>query len=439
VSVTAASRAARLSSAGRVRALRAAAAAAAAAASVPYVLAAAGPLRLQDDGIVYLSLARSLVTGARYRPPGIDFPRGYPALLATLEWLGIDRVWTFVLLNLVFVALGLACAYLLFRDAFGLSEVAALGACLAVLVAHELVTAAATPASDPTFFGVAMAVLLLVERSFRAAPRRAWLLLLAAAALVAAAVEIRSIGVALLAPLAVGVVRRAGRHAAVLAAAVLALTAAAAALAVAGTGYGAHVRDGWHVSQGAGAMLAELPRQLHAKLDTVAAVAANISPDHWPGSLSWAMPVAGAAALALVAVGLAGPRRLGAPQAFLVGATLVLFVWPENSTRLLIPVLAPAAGAMLVALRSLWHRWPLRVLAAAWAVAFAVAGGATLVHSVLLDESGARFPEKWKVNRPELTASYEIAYGQLARGSGVPYDADALRLLLRYRQAIPGR
>src|SRR5581483_627630 len=224
-----------------------------------------------------------------------------------------------------------------------------------------------------------------------------------------------------------------------LAAAMLALTAAAAAVAVAGTGYGSHIRDGWHVSQGIGGVLAELPRQLRAKLDTVAAVSANVSPDHWPGSLSWAMPLAGAAALALLALGVARRRRLGAPEAFLVGATLVLFVWPENSTRLLIPVFAPAAGAMLVALRSLWRWRPVQLLAAAWAAAFLLAGGATLVHGVLLDYAGARFPEKWKVNRPALTASYEIADGQLSRRSGVPYDADALRLLLRYPQAIPGR
>ena len=115
---------------------------------------------------MYLSLARELVTGEEpSAKTNMAYPTGYPHLLALLDRAGMGIPWVFVAVNLVFLAVGLTAAYLLFRRPFGFGQATALLACCAILLAHDVAAVASIPLSDSTFFGLAMLCLLLLERS----------------------------------------------------------------------------------------------------------------------------------------------------------------------------------------------------------------------------------------------------------------------------------
>ena len=79
-----------------------------------------GPLRMVDDGPLYLSGAVDLITGAGYREPRL--PRGYPQALATLDVLGLNSPIGIVGLNLLSIAMGLVFIVSVIRSELGLSD-----------------------------------------------------------------------------------------------------------------------------------------------------------------------------------------------------------------------------------------------------------------------------------------------------------------------------
>ena len=74
-----------------------------------YALQAFGPLRLANDGIVYLSLATSALDGHGFTFHGAPerYPLGYPALLFLLAKTGLGKPWAFVGLNVLLLMVGI--------------------------------------------------------------------------------------------------------------------------------------------------------------------------------------------------------------------------------------------------------------------------------------------------------------------------------------------
>lgn len=178
-----------------------------------------------DDG-VYLICAKSLATGMGYRflqlpgaPPAVHFPPGWPALLAVIWKFGPafpDNVVLLKLVNPLLLALGaaLACVYGVRR--LGVPPwVAALAAVVFAAALPEMVIAGVL-FSEPLFFVVLLAALVLADR---AVDHGGWRRAVAAGLAVGAVALVRTAGIALVPALVVALLIARRRREAALSAA----------------------------------------------------------------------------------------------------------------------------------------------------------------------------------------------------------------------------
>jgi Dolichyl-phosphate-mannose-protein mannosyltransferase len=140
------------------------------------------------DNAVYLSLARSLLSGGGYRdafdpalPAHTQFPPGYPVMLAAALFAGLKPWAGIKLLTLLSSAAAVALAWAWVRRRAGARMALAVAGLVAV--SPGVVTLSHWELSDVPFWALTMAALLAWERLGRGRTRR---LLLAAAATVAA-------------------------------------------------------------------------------------------------------------------------------------------------------------------------------------------------------------------------------------------------------------
>ena len=96
-----------------------------------YLVQLPGPLRVDTDSVFYLQLAASVADGHGTHPPGVaSFPPGLPVLLGGLDAVGLGSPWAFSSLNMLFLLLGLASAYVSLRAGLGLGRDPAAVICL---------------------------------------------------------------------------------------------------------------------------------------------------------------------------------------------------------------------------------------------------------------------------------------------------------------------
>ena len=407
--------------------------------SVPYLLSLASPLRLSWDAVVYLSLARELVTGEPYET-NHTYPTGYPHLLALLDRAGLGIPWVFVAANLLFLAVGLLAAYLLFRRPFGFGRPTAILACCGILLAHDVARVSSIPLSDATFFGVSMLCLLLLERSADLKGLRVPISLVAAALLAAAAFEIRTVGVALWPAVLFAVVarpaidqrlQRVARRRPVVAVVVglgaLLLVGGAAVAGVMRTSY-VRFLDERGTSGG------DIVEQARLELSALGELATNVvaSSPRVPNALSSLLAVAGALLIAVVAVGVIRRRRVGALEVYGFVLALVLIAWPLDAPRLWIPALPILIGYAIIGARALAVRKVVRLALTTYVFVFAAIGAVVLGDSARLSLSGSDFADRWASETPLLHATYRVAFGRADPAAVGPAHPGALRVLRYY-------
>jgi hypothetical protein len=318
--------------------------------------------------------------------------------------------------------------------------------CLATLLSHTASLGSASPLSDVPYFGVAMTCLLVLSL---AASRSGWpryALLGLALALAAGGVSIRIAGIALVPPIlfvafgepALRVLRRTlkGRRVvgALVGVGLLVLLAAVAVLVVRASPYSRDVAYAWRLDGGFHAAAGRWGNQAGLKFVSVGELATQttcchrVSPAFKP-----VLVVAGAAALALVGLGLIARRRLGFVDVFLLSTAAVIVVYAGGQARFWLSALPFLLAYGLLGAKRLARWKPLKLALLLYAVAFTAAGGAWLADSIRLSTAGAEFPRLWarKVG-PPLAASYRIAYGQADRGDDRRASPLALELLRRY-------
>lgn len=412
-----------------------------------YLVVLKSPLRLQEDSVVYLSMAHEMAGGpSTYETRGVNYPAGYPFLLATLETIGLGVPWAFAALNVLFLAVGVAAVYPLTRLAFGLDPGKAVIVCLGVLLSHRVIWSSASPLSDVPFFGIAMVSLLLLTVADRRRDRSGWLVLVAGATLVAAAVEIRTVGIVLLPAVVLVILRRpelqwqrrfrSTRAKLTIGVAAIALLLVAAAMTVRGTGYGSQVANRWEREAGAMAIL-------HAGNDwlfSLGELAAQMPRTRLPSSLSALYTALGVVVLALVVRGAMRRRKFEVVDAFVISLLAVLFVYPGQTARYWLPILPALIAYAIWGVGSLERLKPVSVTLRAGAAAFATAGLLSLAASAQISLSGSNFAERWSQHvNPRLGATYRVAFGAVSRAEAGATDPDALRILRRYerRTAIP--
>jgi hypothetical protein len=79
-----------------------------------YVLQALSPMRLDNDSVVYLTVASDLAQGNPIHTTGL--PVGYSAFIALLDILGIAKSFVFVLANCAFIMTGVFLARWIYRQ-----------------------------------------------------------------------------------------------------------------------------------------------------------------------------------------------------------------------------------------------------------------------------------------------------------------------------------
>src|SRR5689334_669379 len=99
---------------------------------VVLLLPAMGPLRLCEDCVVYLSVgdAASGGEGFLYHGAPTRYPSGYPAVLASLNRLGVGYSWGYVAFNWLMLVGSLSVYFLLLRHCFAFPPFAAIAFCV---------------------------------------------------------------------------------------------------------------------------------------------------------------------------------------------------------------------------------------------------------------------------------------------------------------------
>jgi hypothetical protein len=406
--------------------------------SVPYFITLLSPLRLSGDSILYLSMARALATGEPYSGVG-GYPTGYPWMVALLDRAGLGIPWAFVAMNLFFLAVGLLASYILLRCSFGFTRAGAVLGCAGVLLVHDVIGVAARPLSDAPFFGVAMLCLLLLDRSRQLRGLKLAIVLTAAALLAVAAVEIRTLGIALwptllfaavshpeIRPRLLYALRRRPFVTTFITSVFVAAVGAAAFIGISRTWYPRLLANdaSWI---GAGE---HMKRELTA-LGELAVNLSTTSP-HVPAAFDPFFVVAGVALLPVIAAGVWRRRTLGVSEVFALAVSIALIVWLEPASRLWMPVLPVLIGYGVAGTRALAHRPIARAGVALYILLFSAVGIATLGNSMRLSLSGSAFPEQWARDDPPLYAAYKVAFGQASAAAVGPPHPIALRILRWY-------
>ena len=388
-----------------------------AAAIILYLLQAFTPLRLMSDSIGYLSLADAANhTGIlkTWREP-FPFPKGYPLFLFLLMKSGVFSSAAVVLANLVLFGVGL---FLSFRTlvAIGFQRHVAHAACLLTLLSFAAVKYATQAMSDFLFFAIASAVCWLLTLDN---PNK-WIPVMLGTI---AAIEVRVVGLALLAPVLVVAWPLLRRHRwLVTGFSCLVILFAAAGLTVGhrywagdfayivSVGFPEYVKRGVLAhSQGFGEVALNLPL---SKLPHVALVPVLLT---------------GAGFFVLLVRGVIAIRRQSIWLCcYLAAFGILVLVWPFTEPRFWLPImpflvvaLAEGTGVLLAKPRMAW-------LPVAYAIVFCVVGFIDLAYSTRVTFSGSQFA--YVYGDGNLASTY-LANCDVANTSDQPV---ALHLLQRY-------
>lgn len=371
--------------------------------SVCYALHVLTPLRIESDSTEYLVIAAWIADGHGI-PHDATFPPGLPLLLAGLDTRGLAHSSPIVLMNLAFLAAGLAALTSVVRRELGWSALAAAGVCVVTLLSFPVVRTASHPLSDVPFFGVAMSAVALASAARR---RGSYALFAGAAGLAAVACSLRTIGFALVPMLLAALPTR---HARAVFVAIVAPVLAVGFVVAAPDRYTSEAEEKW-----ADAPFSTFVTHLWSLARAVGELAVNAPRERVPDTLASTYPVIGIVVLVPIVVGAWRARRT-APVAVTFAASLVgmLVAWPFVDSRLLMPAVPFLAVFAALGLRD-WGLRPLRlaahVAARGWPVVFAAAGLVVIAVSLRITFAGDSFPEEYNANFRE---TYRVAWGQAA-------------------------
>jgi hypothetical protein len=376
------------------------------------------PLRLTSDAIDYLSFADSAIKGgglSTLLSAHFRFPKGYALFAFLLMKAGCFTPATMVASNLIFFAAGLAFS---FRTliALGFQRNQAVVACLLTLLSFTAVKHITQGMSDFLFFAASSCVcwLMTVRSPYR------WPAIFLCTI---AAIEIRFIGLALLAPMVVIAWPHVRRHRLLIA---IVCSVAFVGLAIglwAGRQYLLANADLLR-SYGFGRFL-ETSAVAHSQdfAEFITNAPFSKLPTGWNVLL---LPV-GAATLLLFVTGVFA-LRCRAPWlfAYLIAYTALILPWPFTDPRFWLPALPFVFLAIAEAIATVC-RLPLKSPpVAAYVALFCVLGLAALGYSTWLTFSGSKFPLRYGDGL--LRAAYQADCSSASANA----NPRALDLLRRY-------
>lgn len=159
-----------------------------------YLVQALSPLRVNTDVYRLLSMAVSAFKGQGYLVDGFvdQFPVGYPFLVRTLMDLGIANSTTLVLLNIIFLAIGLIIFYIIIRD--NADSINPLLPIVFTLSSWVMVKHITLPISDIVYFGLSIICIFFGQRFAKTHKYR---YLLGAIFFAIVSLQVRTVGIVL--------------------------------------------------------------------------------------------------------------------------------------------------------------------------------------------------------------------------------------------------
>ncbi len=389
--------------------------------SLAYVLHVFTPLRIEGDSTEYLTIAAWIADGHGV-PFDARFPPGLPLLLAGLDSLGLAHSSAIVLMNLAFLAAGLAAVASIVRRDLGAPALAAAAVCVVTLLSFPLTQTASHPLSDVPFFGVALCVVAVASAARRSG---SYGLVAAAAVLVALACSLRTVGFSLVPVLFAALPTM--RIRAILAAALAPVFVVGYIFATPGR-YASLAEGEW-----VDAPLSTAAAHSWNLARAVGELAVNAPRGRVPEAIAMTYPALGVVALVPIVIGAWHARRAApVPVTFVASLAVMLVAWPFVVARLLIPavpflVVFAAQGVLAGRGRTL------RLVARVWPAVFLTAGVAVVAVSLRITFAGDRFPEEYNAN---LRPTYRVAWGAPVAGGDV--SPQALWALRRYEPRAIG-
>jgi hypothetical protein len=362
-----------------------------------YLIQLESPLRLNTDATSFLTMAASFRDGNGFLINGrpTHFPAGYPLILAGLEAAGVGCSAGIIGVNLAMLGLGLAAtAYVLTRAfQFDFETVGLIG--VLTLLCWVFVKHATLPLSDVPYFGLAMSALAVLTWSRGQASWSGRLTGITLAALFAfAAIEVRTVGIALIPAIAGSCLPRGaweklpgwarahpGRTMA-LAVAVL-VTVAAGSILIARTRYVREMHNdwrGWDVL-------------MNTRLEDWGELAINTSVAQLPRPVGSILGPIGAVAALFVCWGALKRFRFDVVDNYAACYAGILFFWPYRDARFWMPIFPIVAAYCWVGYRALADRPWVRSVGRIYVAGFVAMGLVALVYSSRLSLAGDRFPE----------------------------------------------
>jgi hypothetical protein len=393
------------------------------------------PLRLNTDSMDYLKMLRSAEAGEGFYPDEATrrYPAGYPGVLLALSRLGLAEAPWFVGLNLVCLAAGLAALVGILRRSSELGSNAGMLVLLLTLLSYVFLKHTALAMADVPFFGLSMVVLYALRRAEEDSSGSRWGWLAIAGLLTAAAIPLRTVGVALVPAMgwaALGpvrtrqlgvVVRTRPLHMTGLALTVLA--AAAIGVFYFGRVYLQQAEErfqgGWMAATWLG------------RLVEFAELALNIPENRVPFPARSLFVGTGAVLVVFLGAVLWSRRRAWTGlDIYVITYAAILVVWPFNDARFWLPVM-PVFALVVVEYLSRRGFRLIRWAAAGVGAVFLLGGALALGYSIRLSLAGERFALLYGDSM--VQAGYRAAWHPEERRAELPPTVkDMVDLLVRY-------
>jgi hypothetical protein len=380
------------------------------------------PLRLTTDSIAYLSLADTAAREGFFhalKQPKFPFPKGYPAFIFLFMKAGIFSSTALVISNLLLFAAGLIFSFRTLTS-LGCERSHALIACLFTLVSFTAVKFVTQGMSDFLFFALSACAcwLITLQNRYR------WAAILLC---VACAIEVRFIGLALIAPIAVSIWPFIRRRPVALAVAAAATFGCLCAGIWAGHHYLASNLQIFR-NNGLGRFAT---RNLVAHFQDFGELAGNAPLSQLPHWIHGPALVLGSVALVFFFMGIIALwARCQWLCCYLIAYSGLILPWPYSDPRFWLPAMPFVVFTVHAGIMAVFKSIPTRALVVYGAI-FCALGFVAMGYSTRLTFAGSQFAYRYGDGR--LRSTY-LTHCSIPTGI---VEEPALNLLRRYEWGCP--
>jgi hypothetical protein len=405
---------------------------------IAYLVQLSSPLRVNKDAQSLLGIASSASDGKGFLLNGerSHFPIGYPLLIVGLERVGLASSAGFIGLNLLAIAAGMTATAFLLKRSFGFDEATILAIAILTLLCWVYIKHVTLPLSDLPYFGLAQSSLAFLTWSAGRPLRSRMAGLSAALVLAAAAIAVRTVGIALLPVLILGCLPQGAlrmlwdsltkdrRRAILVALGLLAITSVVS-VPILQTRY-------FHESLDVFRHRVGLVEQAHLKLWDWGELVLNTSAAKLPRPVQPLVIGAGMIVPVLLFLGAWQKRQLAVIDVYFATYAAILLLWPYGDARFWLPVFPIMLGYAWLLLRRYTALPAVRRGTTAYLLVFSLFGVVALIYSSWISLAGDRFADRFAGGAHR--ASYRAAFSLDTPESdhGAPADPQTVRLVRRY-------